>query len=158
MTEIEAGRHPPRKTKSAVFSVRFPGDELWEVRRAAQAADVSVGEFIRQAALTRARSSAVPAAFAGAVGRALTAMYHDFAAVPAPAMDTPREGRVQIDSEGTWWILFDFPKAAQALSDQSLEDMLVWLHPDGNLRTGPMHQHLDQPTQGGVPPTEGATS
>jgi hypothetical protein len=84
MTEVEAGRHPPRKTKSAVFSVRFPGDELWEVRRAAQAADVSVGEFIRQAALARARSSAVPAAFAGAVGRALSDIYHDYTTTQAP--------------------------------------------------------------------------
>lgn len=84
MTEIEAGRHPPRKTKSAVFSVRFPGDELWEVRRAAQAADVSVGEFIRQAALGRARAREVPAAFAGAMGRALSDIYHDYTATGTP--------------------------------------------------------------------------
>lgn len=85
MTDIEAGRHPPRKTKSAVFSVRFPGDELWEVRRAAQAADVSVGEFIRQAALTRARSSAVPAAFAGAMGRTLSDLYASYTAAGSPS-------------------------------------------------------------------------
>ncbi len=84
MADIEAGRHPPRKTKSAVFSVRFPGDELWEVRRAAQAAEVSVGEFIRQAALARARTREVPAAFAGAVGRALSDIYHGYTATGTP--------------------------------------------------------------------------
>ena len=99
MTEIEAGRHPPRKTKSAVFSVRFPGDELWEVRRAAQAADVSVGEFIRQAALTRARAREVPAAFAGAVGRALSDIYHDYTAAGPPRGESLEDLVNWLDSE-----------------------------------------------------------
>lgn len=77
--------HGPRPTKSSVFSVRFPGDELWEVRRAAQDANVSVGEFIRRAALDRARAREVPAAFAGAVGRALSDIYHDYTATGTPA-------------------------------------------------------------------------
>ena len=76
--------HGPRPTKSAVFSVRFPGDELWEVRRAAQDANVSVGEFIRRAALDRARAREVPAAFAGAVGRALSDIYHGYTATGTP--------------------------------------------------------------------------
>ena len=67
--------HDPRPSQSAVFSVRFPDDDLWEVRRAAQAANVSVGEFIRRAALDRARARDVPAAFAGVVGRTLTDMW-----------------------------------------------------------------------------------
>lgn len=99
MTEIEAGRHHPRKTKSAVFSVRFPGEELWEVRRAAQAADVSVGEFIRQAALTRARAREVPAAFAGAVGRALSDIYHDYTATGPPTGESLEDLVNWLDSD-----------------------------------------------------------
>ena len=76
--------HSPRATKSAVFSVRFPGDELWEVRRAAEDANVSVGEFIRRAAVDRARAREVPAAFAGAVGRALSDIYHGYTATGTP--------------------------------------------------------------------------
>lgn len=76
--------HGPRQTRSSVFSVRFPGDELWEVRRAAQDANVSVGEFIRRAALDRARAREVPAAFAGAMGRALSDIYHGYTATGTP--------------------------------------------------------------------------
>lgn len=100
MTEIEAGRHPPRKTKSAVFSVRFPGDELWEVRRAAQTAGVSVGEFIRQAALTRARASEVPAAFAGAVGRTLSDLYTSYTAAGSPSGES-LDGMIEWLDSGT---------------------------------------------------------
>ena len=77
--------HDPRPTKSAVFSVRFPGDELWEVRRAAQAANVSVGEFIRRAALDRARAREVPAAFAGAMGRALSDVWTAYTTSGSPS-------------------------------------------------------------------------
>ena len=77
--------HEPRQTKSSVFSVRFPGDELWEVRRAAQDANVSVGEFIRRAALDRARAREVPAAFAGAMGRTLSDIYASYTAAGSPS-------------------------------------------------------------------------
>ena len=81
--ELQA--HDPRPKKSSVFSVRFPGDELWEVRRAAQAANVSVGEFIRRAALDRARAREVPAAFAGAMGRALSDVWTAYRASGSPS-------------------------------------------------------------------------
>ena len=77
--------HEPRTRKSAVFSVRFPGDELWEVRQAAQEAGVSVGEFVRRAALDRARAREVPAAFAGAIGRTLTDIWEDYKATEPPS-------------------------------------------------------------------------
>lgn len=83
--ESETGIHGPRPTKSSVFSVRFPGDELWEVRRAAQDANVSVGEFIRRAALDRARARGVPAAFAGAMGRTLSDLYTSYTAAGSPS-------------------------------------------------------------------------
>ena len=92
--------HDPRPTKSAVFSVRFPGDELWEVRRAAQAANVSVGEFIRRAALDRARAREVPAAFAGAMGRALSDIYADYNAAGAPSGESYEDMVVWLDSQG----------------------------------------------------------
>lgn len=83
--DSEAGIHGPRPTKSSVFSVRFPGGELWEVRRAAQDANVSVGEFIRRAALDRARARGVPAAFAGAMGRTLSDLYTSYTAAGSPS-------------------------------------------------------------------------
>ena len=97
--ESETGIHGPRPTKSSVFSVRFPGDELWEVRRAAQDANVSVGEFIRRAALTRARAREVPAAFAGAVGRALSDIYHDYTAAGPPRGESLEDLVNWLDSE-----------------------------------------------------------
>ncbi len=86
--EDEVQVHEPRPRKSAVFSVRFPGDELWEVRRAAQEADVSVGEFIRRAALDRARAREAPAAVAGAMGRALSDIYQAYTAAGSPSGDS----------------------------------------------------------------------
>ena len=83
--DSEAQVHGPRPTKSAVFSVRFPGDELWEVRRAARDAKVSVGEFIRRSALDRARARGVPAAFAGAMGRTLSDLYTSYTAAGSPS-------------------------------------------------------------------------
>ena len=83
--DVEAGVHEPRPRKSAVFSVRFPGDELWEVRRAAQEAGVSVGEFIRRAAFDRARAREAPAAVAGAMGRALSDIYQAYTAAGSPS-------------------------------------------------------------------------
>ena len=80
--------HDPRPTKSSVFSVRFPNDELWEVRRAAQEANVSVGEFIRRSALERARAREVPAAFASAIGRTLTDIWEDYQATEPPSGDS----------------------------------------------------------------------
>ena len=96
----EVQSHDPRPTKSSVFSVRFPGDELWEVRRAAQDANMSVGEFIRRAALERARAREVPAAFAGAMGRALSDIYHDYTAAGSPSGESLDDMIVWLDSEG----------------------------------------------------------
>ena len=101
MTEGKAQRHPPRKTKSAVFSVRFPGDELWEVRRAAQAANVSVGELIRQAALTQARAQAVPASFAKVVGEQLTQIYFLYQQAGTPSGESLEDMMIWLDADGT---------------------------------------------------------
>ena len=45
----------PRSAASAVFSVRFGRDEIAAIRRAADKAGERTSEFIRVAALTRAR-------------------------------------------------------------------------------------------------------
>ena len=96
----ERQAHDPRPKKSSVFSVRFPGDELWEVRRAAQEDNVSVGEFVRRAALDRARAREVPAAFAGAIGRALSDIYADYNAAGAPSGESYEDMVVWLDSQG----------------------------------------------------------
>ena len=96
----EIQTHDPRPKKSAVFSVRFPGHELWEVRRAARDANMSVGEFIRGAALDRARAREAPAALAGAMGRALSDMYHDYTAAGSPSGESLDDMMVWLDSKG----------------------------------------------------------
>ena len=96
----ELQSHDPRPKKSSVFSVRFPGDELWEVRRAAQEANVSVGEFVRGAALDRARAREVPAAFAGAMGRALSDVWLAYTTAGSPSGKSLDDMMVWLDSEG----------------------------------------------------------
>ena len=96
----EVQTHEPRPKKSAVFSVRFPGEELWEVRRAAQEADVSVGEFIRRAALDRARAREVPAAFAGVMGRTLSDIYSSYTAAGSPSGESLDDMMDWLDSQG----------------------------------------------------------
>ena len=49
-------QHQPGHTTSAVFSVRFTRDEIAQVRQAASRAGERTSEFIRRAALSRARS------------------------------------------------------------------------------------------------------
>ena len=97
MMDDEVQVHRPRTSKSAVFSVRFPGDELWEIRRAAAAAGMSVGEFIRRAALDRVGAHETPAEVVGVMGRMLTEAWQGY-----------------IGSGGT-------------RSGTSLQDMISWL-------------------------------
>lgn len=55
------------KSPRAVFSLRIGGDELEEIEAAAIAIDQNIGEFIRQAALLRAREVTEKASVIGEV-------------------------------------------------------------------------------------------
>lgn len=54
-----------RRPATSAFSVRLNREELAALRKAAKAAGIAAGEFIRRAALEKARAGEIPAAFVG---------------------------------------------------------------------------------------------
>ncbi len=73
-----------RRPATSAFSVRLNREELAALRAAAKAAGMTTGEFIRNAALEKARADKIPAAFVGVLGHTFSIAWAAYIEAGAP--------------------------------------------------------------------------